>query len=124
MKENAPLSVTVKNGKLVISIGVNVLAGAVAAGDDFHVYDDATNDYLRSVAISGPEQFAKDVALAMQSEAEDGSSPLTKFLDQMAQDAIDDGSTGCEYDQRIKFGERHESEGWFPASPANEGATP
>ena len=112
MGKERPLNVTVKDGELVIRIGVNVLASAVARGDDFHEYDDPSDQYLRNFAITDATQFARDVAIALEHEEENGSSPLTRLLDEMAQAAIDDGSTGVEHNQKIKFEEKSPNEKW------------
>lgn len=111
-KRNTPLRAAYDDGELVIRIGVDALAGAISNGNDFHRFDDAKDEYIRDFAISNTAEFARDVALAMQHEAEDGSSPLTKFLDEMARVAIDDGSTGVEFNQEIAFGKKHRLETW------------
>ena len=107
-----PLSVTVKDGELRISIGVNTLAHAVTYADWANPYEEQAGDYIRTFAIADAETFAKDVALAMQREEEDGSTPLSDFLDKMTEAAIEDGSVACEVDQRIKHGETAACETW------------
>jgi hypothetical protein len=118
MSTKNPLTAKVENGELVIRIGVDTLAYAAAIGNRFHYFDPSKNEYMRSVAITDAAQFAKDVGHAMTNESEDGSSALTNFLDQMAEDAIGDGSEGCAYGQRIKFGERSADETFWDAAPA------
>ena len=115
-----PLSVKVKNGELRISIGVNTLAHAVTYADWANPYDEQTGDYIRTFAIADAETFAKDVALAMQREKEDGSTPLSYFLDKMTEAALDDGSVACEYDQRIKHGQTAPIETRAPSRPSGE----
>lgn len=87
----------------MIEIGVDTLAGAVRYAEWANPYDEHAQDYVRTFAIVDPAQFAKDVARAMQAEDEDGSSSLTRFLDKACEDALDDGSEACEYDQRIPY---------------------
>ena len=107
-----PLNVRVVDGKLVIEIGTHVLAHAVSYADWANPYDEKTGDYLRSFAITDAETFAKDVKRAMNDEREDGSTPLSDFLDAMTQAAVDDGTEACEFDQSIKHGTTATIETW------------
>jgi hypothetical protein len=91
-----PLKASVKNGVLTVEIGTHVLAHAAAYADWANPFDEARDDYIRTFAITDPQEFAKDVLHAMQSEREDGSTPLSDFLDAMMQAALDDGSLGAE----------------------------
>jgi len=100
-----PLKATIADGRLVIAIGVQTLAHASAASDWANPFDETVYDYIRTFAIDDAPQFAQDVVLAMLAEEEDGSTPLTVFLDKMAQAAIEDGSLGLHEDeQHIKHG--------------------
>lgn len=112
MNSQTPLSVSVKDGELVVRIGVDALATALAYSDWANQYDEGDDVYIRNVAIVDASQFAKDVGLAMQNEKEDGSSPLTNFFDSAMQSAIDDGSLACEYGKKIRWGERAANEPW------------
>lgn len=111
-----PLGVAVRDGRLMIQIGIDVLAYAIAYSDWANPFDEARNDYIRTFAIVDPEQFAKDVQHAMLREREDGSTPLSDFIDQAAQDAISDGSLGLHEDEQvIKHGEFSPFETWAAA---------
>lgn len=110
-----PLNVNVTDGVLRIEIGVNTLAHAITYADWANPYDESTHDYIRTFAITDAEQFAKDVQAAMLHEREDGSSPLSDFLDKMSEAALDDGSTGCEVEQRIRHGQTAAAETWAVA---------
>ena len=112
MSKNAPLSVTISNGELIIAVGIDCLASAIAAGNDFHHFDEEKDEYIRNFAITDAKEFAQDVMLALQHEEEDGSTPLSKLFDEMGQAAIDDGSTGVDYERVIKFGEKAPEETW------------
>ena len=79
---------------------------AIARGDPFHEYDDRKSGYFRNFAIVDAEEFARDVANELDAENEVGESPLSKLLDEMAQAAIDNGSQGVKYGQRIEFDKR------------------
>lgn len=107
-----PLAVKVRDGKLVIEIGVDVLAHAASYADWANPFDERRDDYIRTFAITDVLEFAKDVTHAMQHEREDGSTPLSDFLDAMMQAAIDDGSMSIEDDQVIKHGEHSSLETW------------
>lgn len=106
------LDVSIKDGRLIIGIGVRTLAHAVCYSDWANPYDDERGDYIRTFAITDAGRFAKDVMCAMLDEREDGSSPLSDFLDKMAEAAVDDGSEACEFNQTIKRGETAQCETW------------
>ena len=118
MKRNhhygSPLTVEIKNGALVIRIGVQTLAHAVTYADWANPYDEASGDYLRSFAITDAPQFASDVLHEMLREREDGSTPLSDFLDTMSQEAISQGSLGLheDFNHRIKHGDKSPLETW------------
>ena len=108
-----PLEVTVKHGRLTVAIGLHVLAHATAYADWANPFDEARDDYIRTFAITDPLQFAKDVQHAMLHEREDGSTPLSDFLDAMTMAAIEDGSLGIHEDEQvIKHGTFHPLEKW------------
>lgn len=85
--QDAPLTVKIESRQLVIRIGVATLAFANEYSPD---------EMLSRYRITNPLQFAKDVAAAMRAEEEDGSTPLTDFLDKMMEEAIEDGSIWAE----------------------------
>jgi hypothetical protein len=105
-----PLGVKVEDGRLIIEIGVNTLAHAVSYADWANRWDDDRHDYIRTFAITDALEFARDVRRMMLDEREDGSSPLSDFLDKVSEAAVDDGSMACEYEQCIKHGEKAPSE--------------
>jgi len=107
-----PLEVRVENGQLVIAIGIQVLAHAVTYADWANPYDAQKHDYIRTFAITDAQAFAEDVAHAMRREREDGSTPLSDFLDKVTEAAVDDGSIACEYEQSIKHGANAAIEKW------------
>lgn len=108
-----PLNVSVKGGRLVIEIGVDTLAHAVSYADWANQCDDGAQEYIRTFAIADATKFAKDVLCAMEAEEEDGSSPLSDFLDKMTEEAVNQGSEGLhDEDVRIKHGETHKCETW------------
>lgn len=100
-----PLSMRLEGGRLAVEIGAAVLAHAAAYSDWANPYDAEAHDYIRTFAITNAEQLAADVVRAALREREDGSTPLSDFLDAMIQAALDDGSEAVECDQRIAHGE-------------------
>jgi hypothetical protein len=78
---NAPLTVEVVGGKLVISIGVSTLAYAVQNG---------CHDWTG--VITDEAAFAIDVATELEKESEDGTTVVHTMLDQAAMEAANQGS--------------------------------
>lgn len=87
--QNAPLKVGVRNGKLVISIGVETLAWASQTinGGPLDI----------KVRKGQYETFAKDVAREITKEDEVGDTPLAVFLDAMMVKASEEGSPALVY---------------------------
>ena len=108
-----PLAVSVADGRLVIEIGIETLAHAVTYADWANPWSGTHDDYIRTFAITDPVQFAKDVQHAMLSEREDGSTPLSDFIDAASEEAIEQGSLGLDEDEHvIKHGEKSPLEKW------------
>jgi hypothetical protein len=93
-RDGMPLRAHVANGQLVISIGIDTLTWAFHHGESNNPFDDESNKFLQQLTIKNPLVFAEDVCLAMNDEAEDGSTPLTRFLDKMMESAVEQGSLG------------------------------
>lgn len=108
------LDVAIERGALVVRIGIGTLAHAVTYADWANPYDEATGDYVRSFAITDAPQFAADVLHEMLREREDGSTPLSDFIDRMSEEAINQGSIGLHenFDHHIKHGEKSPLETW------------
>lgn len=83
--ENAPLTVKVAQGRLIIEVGVKTLAWA---------YDNRDDHDSEPVTIIDHEEFAQDVAHALLKEREDGWTPVCGLLDDACDAAISDGSLG------------------------------
>jgi hypothetical protein len=93
---NTPLLVDVKRGQLVIRIGVNTLAGAFVFSSNNNPYDEKKGDYVQVLKVIDAKEFAVDITGAMESQEEDGSSPLSDFLDEMFEAAVNNGSMGVD----------------------------
>lgn len=75
---NKPLRVEVKNGMLMISIGVETLS-----------FSAEQNNKIKTTGYGG---FAVDVKRALESEDESGATITTDCLDSAIRKAIDSGS--------------------------------
>ncbi len=111
---NRGLEVKIERSALVVRIGVGTLAHAVTWSDWANPFNEALDDYVRSFAIVDARQFAADVLAEMLREREDGSTPLSDFIDKMSEEAINQGSIGLDenFDHRIKHGEKSPLETW------------
>lgn len=117
--DNTPLNVTVDSGRLVIEIGVQALAYAVAAAPWAAPFDEAADDYIRRFAITDPSQFAAEVRLAMLAEGDDGSTLVTDLIDRAAEAAISSGCEGIdEASHAIKYGQFAPCETWASGAEA------
>lgn len=95
-KKLDPLSYKVVNGEIIIRMGIDTLAYCTQFLDDFKPYDDEAGDWVEKFRVSDSLEFAKDVVSEMSREEEDGSTPLTDFLDKVCINALDNGSIGIE----------------------------
>jgi hypothetical protein len=93
-----PLTVKVERGAVVVRIGIDVLAHALKFADWAIRFDEAKDDYIQPYKVTDADELARDVIHAMLREEEDGSTPLSDFLDAMTKAAIEDGSCGVDDD--------------------------
>lgn len=93
--KDRPLRVSVRGGVLTIEIGVACLAFAAIHseyGYELLGYPERTGRPDERFEIRNAQGFAGDVKRALLDEAEDGSSLLTKLLDDASRNAIEEGS--------------------------------
>lgn len=92
------LLVEVKDGRLIMSIGVETLAFAVenAPGPPLTRYDEESGEFVHT-KVTDAGAFATEVRGALMAEQEDGSTPLDRMLDAVAWDAIGDGCDGIDH---------------------------
>lgn len=90
--KDTPLSVKIVDGDLVIRIGVDTLAFCFDRHEENNQWDEGKEDFIQKLKIIDPDGFAKDVLIEMGREEENGSTPLTDFLDAMSQAAVEQGS--------------------------------
>jgi hypothetical protein len=95
-----PLTIGVEGDELVIRIGVDTLAYAFETSEENQPFDEKEDDFRRSWKVVDKHKFAKGVAVGLTDEEEDGSTPLTKILDEAYIRAIED-DMGVDEDGRI-----------------------
>ena len=99
-RAGGPLFVGVVDDELVIRIGVGTLAWAFESGEENQPFDEKANDFRRSWRVTDPHKFAKGVGNGLCDEEEDGSTPLTKILDEAFIKAVEN-DMGVDEDGRI-----------------------
>lgn len=99
-----PLSIKVQGRELVIRIGVGTLAWAFDHESENNPWDDEKNEHIQAFKVTDPKKFAKDVVYAALREEEDGSTPLSDFLDQICRAAAEDGSEGVDESGEVSEG--------------------
>lgn len=85
MSRNAPLSVTVDDGRLVIAIGVETLGFAAQHSDDFEKW---------GVTVVDHDIAVKEIARELRREEEDGTTLVHLLLDKAALNAWENGGEG------------------------------
>jgi hypothetical protein len=93
---DAPLTVDIEHDELVIRIGIGTLAWAFDHMEENNPYDDNARDFVQVWKVTDPVEFAKDVVGELTNEAEDGSHPLNRLLDQVSSAAAEQGSLGID----------------------------
>lgn len=87
-----PLRCRVHKGVLTVEIDISTLAWAYE-----HQPDNWTGRGDESIYfVTDAKEFAHDVASEMNREAEDGSTPLSLFIDSMCTAATNEGSIAVE----------------------------
>lgn len=89
-----PLSCMIEGGQLVVRIGINTLAFSAREHPAFW---DGTDDKTPCIDVVDNLLFATSVVCALKSEAEDGSSLLSRTLDRAMQEAVEDGCEGVRF---------------------------
>lgn len=84
-----PLKTEIKDGLLVISIGVDTMCYAVSAGRSYG---------MGEISIIDNDVFAGELLQELNDESEDGSTAVHRMLDDAASQAIENGAEGAEYD--------------------------
>lgn len=96
-----PLEVKIDNGRLVISIGVDTLAYAFENSDGNMKYNDEHKDWLPVDLVEDKDVFASEVIVSMLKEDEDGSTSISRYLDDTMMESVNYGNLGI-LDEEIK----------------------
>ena len=91
-KDDVPLRCEVVNGAIEFTIGAKILAHATNISPNLYDHENDRGQYR----VADPAAFAKDVARELNRESEDGSTPLTRLLDSVIEEAINQGAEGIE----------------------------
>ena len=84
---NQPLQVEINNGRLVITIGVDLLCFATEHSPAMNWLNITDND-----------TFVKEVLNELLAEEEDGTTLVHRMFDAAATQACENGAEGCECD--------------------------
>jgi hypothetical protein len=101
LKCNIPLRCRVVKRVLTIEIGISTLKHAAARHEEF--WQPQTDKV--ALVVNNPDVFAKDVLSWLTEEAEDGSNPVSRLLDEAIKEAVNQGSEGVDYDAMEKIEE-------------------
>lgn len=93
-REKTPLRCRIVKGVLTIEIGVDTLKFAAERHEAF--WQPQTDKF--ALVVANAARFAKDVRNELEQEAEDGSTPIHRLLDQAVEEAANNGSEGLDYD--------------------------
>lgn len=89
--EDRDLQVSIKDGLLVIEIGINTLAFSAENGPLTDNYDPI--EHPEPIKVLDPRKFSEDVVRALVDElGEDGSTMVTQTLDRAIEEAVEQGS--------------------------------
>jgi len=87
-----------------ISFPANEIKFAFEEGDENNPWDHEVDDFRRNWKVTNKKLWARNVFAALRhlllDEEEDGSSKLTKLMDEAFTRAIEDGSNAVEEDGR------------------------
>ncbi len=83
------LKVVVTDGRLVISIGVNVLAYAAVNSPSEYLCTEGGHPRFK---ITHPAGFAEDVAAELDRDNSEGPTPIQRLIEKASEDAAEQGS--------------------------------
>lgn len=95
MNENMPLRCEDKEGALDMGIGKAVLR--FAAENHPYFYEPDARPLTPNLKITDETVFAREVALEINREREDGSTMLTDMLDEAVKRAVENGCEGVDH---------------------------
>ena len=90
------LTCEIEDDCLVVRIGISELAFAAANCEYF--WDGESDTDVPTVKVIDEDLFAKEVRRYLSAEEEDGSTLLTKTIEQAIINAVEDGCEGVDHD--------------------------
>ena len=84
---------TLEDGSLKVVIPLDNLR---FAAENHPSFDQTQDEQIPTLRITDLEAFARDVRRALNCEAEDGSTPITRVLDSAIVDAVEYGTEAIE----------------------------
>lgn len=96
MKNEMPLRCKAIGGDIDMGIGMGTLCFAAENHPDF--WDGVSGISVPNIKITDVQEFALEVARAINDEAEDGSTLLTRMLDKAIAKAVESGCEGAHYE--------------------------
>jgi hypothetical protein len=95
-KFSTPLTVEVVDGELIMRCGIDVVAFAANEHPQNHQWDEQSGTFKSLWRVTDVAMFAIEVKSALLDEEEDGSTAISRLLDQVCLAAIEDGAAGVE----------------------------
>lgn len=92
---DAPLTVSIRDGQLRITVGIDTIKYAVEIDPSLSRYDDETGDFIEPT-LTDIDTFVVGMQRALEREDEQGSTLVHQILDQAALWAIEQGAEGIE----------------------------
>jgi len=93
---DSPLRCKAVGGDIQMGIGMRTLLFAAESHPDF--WDGRSGLDVPNIKVTDIQEFALEVARAINSEEEDGSTLLTRMLDKAISNAVESGCEGVAYD--------------------------
>ena len=90
-----PPQATAVGAGIEMNVGAYVLCHAAAFHPDF--WDGESGPDVPNIKITDPALFTREVAAAINREDEDGSTLLTRMLDEAVRDAVESGCEGVDH---------------------------
>jgi hypothetical protein len=90
---NQGLDVSIIGDRLVISVGINCISNALELGPEFESYDEVRGVFSYP-KVTDPVIFARELAIELERESEDGTTRVHRMFDAAAKEAIEQGAEG------------------------------
>lgn len=91
-----PLRCEVVGEKIIFEIGVDILKVAAFMHPNF--WDGESGTDVPNIRVTDPMIFAREVVRQVNDEDEDGSTLLTRMLDEAMKQAVEDGCEGVDHE--------------------------